>query len=121
MSLADNIKQFRLQKGLQQKQVALEINLSNSHYNKIENGQREASIDVVDKLAKLYNTTIDSIVHLDTGIPTEVTVVDKTLTEQVRLISELDDKDKALIFSMIDKLVTSKKFKDFFTKNADSL
>ncbi len=39
MSFADNIKRLRENKGLQQKQVAIEIGLGISHYNKIENGQ----------------------------------------------------------------------------------
>jgi transcriptional regulator with XRE-family HTH domain len=37
MSLANNIKQLREQKGMLQKQVASEIGLGISHYNKIEN------------------------------------------------------------------------------------
>jgi transcriptional regulator with XRE-family HTH domain len=42
MSLANNIKHLRENKVLQQKLVAIEIGLGISHYNKIENGQREA-------------------------------------------------------------------------------
>ena len=65
MSLANNIKRLREQKGMLQKQVASEIGLGISHYNKIENGQREASVKILEKLAKLYGTTIDQIVHLE--------------------------------------------------------
>ena len=34
----------------------------------------------------------------------------------VRLIQQLDDKDKHVIFKMIDTMLTKKKFKDFFQK-----
>jgi len=46
---------------------------------------------------------------------------DKQAQEQLRLISELDNDDRAIIFKMIDKMLTSKKFKDFFNKNVASL
>ena len=35
----------------------------------------------------------------------------------MRLIQELDEKDKSIVFSMIDIMLTKKKFKDFFQKN----
>jgi len=36
-------------------------------------------------------------------------------------IAELDEKDKSIIFSMIEKMLTNKKFKDFFNKNVAAL
>ncbi len=41
--------------------------------------------------------------------------------EQMRLVAELDEKDKAIIFGMIETMLTKKKFKDFFNKNAAML
>jgi transcriptional regulator with XRE-family HTH domain len=98
MSIADNIKRLREQKGMLQKEVAAEMGLGVSHYSKIENGQREASVELLDKLAKFYSITIDQIVHMGKEVPTEVTLEDKTATEQMRLISELDEKDRNVIF-----------------------
>ena len=34
----------------------------------------------------------------------------------MRLIQQLDDDDKQTIFKLIDKMLTNKKFKDFFQK-----
>ena len=117
MSLANNIKRLREQKGMLQKQVAAEVGLGISHYNKIENGQREASIGLLDKLAKLYGITIDQIVHMGNSVPQEVTLEDKSAVEQLKLISQLDEEDKQTIFKMIDKMLTNKKFKTFFQEN----
>jgi len=50
-----------------------------------------------------------------------VSVEDKTTLEQVRLIQELDDEDKNVIYRMIDTMLTKKKFKDFFNKNIATL
>jgi hypothetical protein len=38
-----------------------------------------------------------------------------------RLIEQLDENDKATIFSLVEKMLTNKKFKDFFAKNVASL
>ncbi len=121
MSLANNIKRLREEKGILQKEIATEVGLGISHYSKIENGQREASVELIDKLAAFYGISIDQVVHMDKGLPQEVTLEDKTTKEQVRLIQELDEKDKNVVFGMIETMLTKKKFKDFFTKNVASL
>lgn len=64
MSLANNIKRFREEKGILQKEVATEVGLGISHYSKIENGQREASVELLDQLVKFYGISIDQIVHM---------------------------------------------------------
>ena len=65
-----------------QKQVATEIGLGISHYNKIVNGQREESGEMLDKLFKFYRVSIDQIVHPDNEVLTEITVEYKSLVEQ---------------------------------------
>ena len=41
--------------------------------------------------------------------------------EQLRLIKELEEKDKNIIFSMLDTMLTKKKFNDFFAENVATL
>ena len=41
--------------------------------------------------------------------------------EQLRLIQELEEKDKIIIFSMLDTMLTNQKFKDFINKNVATL
>lgn len=54
-------------------------------------------------------------------IPTEIIIEDKTAVEQMRLIQQLEGDDKQTIFKLIDKMLTNKKFKDFFAKNVATL
>jgi len=119
MKIAENLKKIREQKGLQQKQVALDIGIGTTNYNRIENGQREASIEVLDKLAKFYDITIDEIVNFEDKKlpPKEVVVQDKAILEQVELIQELEPDEKTMIFKMIDTFINQKKFKDFVKQN----
>jgi hypothetical protein len=39
----------------------------------------------------------------------------------MNLIQELDDGDRQTIFLLINKMLTNKKFKDFFSKNVATL
>ena len=65
--------------------------------------------------------TIDQIVNFEGETPEEVTVEDKTLTEQVRMIQNLEPEEKNMVFKMVDTFLTQKKFKDFFYKNIAAL
>jgi transcriptional regulator with XRE-family HTH domain len=117
MTLADNIKKLREDKGLMQKEVAAQIGLKPAHYNKIENGLVEPSIETLDKLAALYGISIDAIVHLQKNAPSAVQMEDKTSAEQIRLMAQLSDKDKSVVMSIIDTMLTKQRFQDFFQKN----
>ncbi len=72
-------------------------------------------------MAKFYGLTIDQIVNLEGDVPKEVTIEDKGLIEQVKLIQELDEKDKDTVFNIIDTMLTKRKFKDFFNENIAAL
>ena len=76
---------------------------------------------MLDNLAKFYGISIDKIVHPDNEVPTDVVIEDKTADEQMRLLLQLEEEDKIIIFSMLDTMLTKKKFKDFFAKNVAML
>jgi transcriptional regulator with XRE-family HTH domain len=121
MDLAHNLKVLREQKGLLQKEVANAVNVHPSNYSKMEKGEREVSISVADKLAKFYGISLDELVHMNGQVPDEITIVDKSVSESVKLIAQLDDEDKKAIFRIISTMVTKSKFKDFFQKNVAAL
>ncbi len=64
------------------------------NYSKIENGQREISVDALNNVARYFGMTIDQIVNFDSAVPQEITVEDKTLMEQVKMIQELELEEK---------------------------
>ncbi|HLV39847.1 helix-turn-helix transcriptional regulator [Xanthomarina sp.] len=121
MSLSDNIKTIREEKNLKQIEVATHIGVDKSAYSKIEKGLRALTVDELQKMAQLFNLTTDQIINYDGKMPKEVVIEDKTAVEQMRLIQQLDEEDKQTIFRLIDKMLTNKKFKDFFAKNAATL
>jgi transcriptional regulator with XRE-family HTH domain len=119
--IGKNIKRIREEKGLTQQSIADLIAMHRSNYSRVETGDRDLSIDAISKIAKYFNMTIDQLVNFEGDIPQEVTIEDKTLVEQVKLIQELEPEEKSMVFKMIDTFLTQKKFKDFFQKNIATL
>ena len=69
-------------------------------------------------MAKLFNLSVDQIINYDENVkPKEIVIEDKSTLEQMELIQQLDEEDKSIVFKIIDKMLTTKKFKDFFNKN----
>ena len=64
MKVGEKIKQIRKDKGLQQKAVALEVGLDQSNYNKVENGGREPSLEVLQKLSAILGVSIDELLKV---------------------------------------------------------
>lgn len=121
MNIADNLKIYREQKGLLQKEVANAVGVHPSNYSKMEKGERDVSIEVADKIAKYFGITLDQLVHMSEQVPKEVTIVDKSVSERINLIQQLEEEDKKALFRIIDSMLTKSKFKDFFNKNVASL
>ena len=115
------IKTIREEKGMTQQQIAELIHMHRSNYSKVESCERDLSIEAVNKIAKYFGISIDELVNFNGKMPNEVTVEDKSLLEQVKLIAELESEEKNMVFKMIDTFLTKKKFKDFFTKNIAAL
>ena len=121
MSIGKIIKKIREQKGMLQKQVAAELNIGTTNYNKMENGNREPSVKELQKLASLFDMTVDQILNFDGDLPGEISLDDKSEMEQLKLIQQLEEDDKQTIFRLIEKMLTNKKFKEFFQKNVAAL
>jgi len=117
MDIATNIRKLRENRDFTQKQIAAELGIGYSNYNKMENGFREPSVEELQKLAKLYDITVDELINPEDITPKEVVIQDKTVTERVRLIEQLEDEDKQAVYRVIDSMLTKSKFKDFFQKN----
>jgi len=117
MSIGEKIKTIREKKGLLQKELALELDIDKSSYSKLEKGFRDVKITELQKLALIFDMTIDDIVNFEGNIPSEITLEDKSIQEQNRLFNDLDEEDRNTILKIVDKMLTTKKFNEFFEKN----
>ena len=117
MSIGKNIKNIREQKGLMQKEVAAVADMQASNYSKIESGQRDISVEALDRIAQFFGMTVDEVIHLEDSVPVPVRVENKTANEKLQMISQLDEEDKHAENRIIDGMLTKNKFQTFFEQN----
>jgi len=111
------LKALRKDRGMTQQQMADLVHMHRSNYSKVESGERELSLESIDTIARVFGMTIDELVHAGGPAPREVNIEDKGLLEQVKLIQELDQEERAVVFKMIDTFLMQKRFKDFFEQH----
>lgn len=111
MSLGEAIKKARELKGLSQKELALACKMDQAHYSRIENGKTDPSFSAVVRIAKAMGLELYELFKTNTGFK-EVNSLDKSVLEKVALIEELDKKEKAAFYVMLDALVSKKRLKD---------
>lgn len=61
-TLPNVLKELRKSKGMTQKEVAHDLNITDRTYGHYETGKREPSIDMLIEIAKYYNISIDVLV-----------------------------------------------------------
>ena len=98
--LKDNIKKARLDAGLTQKEVGEKLGVAQAQYARWENGGRNPKDETVEKLAKIFNTSFETLKGRDDG-----------LEEIVSLLREyeLTEKEKKEIISVLKQFLMNKK------------
>ena len=90
----EKLKILRKSKHLTQQQVADRIGVSKAMISAYETDSKLPSIEIFVRLSRLYGTTVDYLICVDSP---------KYLD-----ISALDDESSAIITSLVEKLKTSK-------------
>lgn len=116
MGLSNNLKLLRKKKGWSQTQLAEQIGSHLSHINRIETGKYNPSLDVVQKLASVFDVSIDYLISDTDEEFKEVRIEDKELMEKVKLIDSLDAEDRTALIRVIDSMLTKKKILNLVTK-----
>lgn len=57
------LKQIRKNHNLNQLKVAMDLNISREALSHYENGKREPSIDMLNKLSEYFNVSIDYLIN----------------------------------------------------------
>lgn len=120
MELGDAIKRVREAKGLSQKEAAAACKLDQSHYSRIENGKIDPTFSVVVRIAKALRVELHELFKADVFFK-EVNSLDKSLQEKLLIIEQLDKKDKAAFFAVLDAFVGKKKLHDALKEVMDKV
>lgn len=62
MSFANNLKNFRKAKGLNQEQLARKININRSTLSCYENGYREPTLKILKKMSEVLEVSLDELI-----------------------------------------------------------
>ena len=71
---------------------------------------------MVQKLASVFDVSIDYLISDTEEDFKEVRIEDKSLLERVKLIDSLDKEDKTALIRVIDSMLTKKKILHLITK-----
>jgi transcriptional regulator with XRE-family HTH domain len=110
MKFNEKIKALRKAANMSQQDLAEKLHIHVTHLSKMENGHLMPSIDIVQRLMKVFTVSADQLLNED-----EKTVVDiknSELNEQVALISQLDEDERNALIKIINSMLTKKRMKD---------
>ena len=86
MTLTDSLKKIRKQYKMTQEDVAKFLGISRSGYTYYETGKTVPSVEMLKKLAMMYDTTIDNVV----GMPDKKTTIGRSVGEGSFISEGLD-------------------------------
>jgi transcriptional regulator with XRE-family HTH domain len=110
MNIPEKIKQIRKAKKMSQQEVADKMEMHRVQYTRIETGKAEPTISTLEKIAKALDVEMSDFFKEDDSF--DINSKDKTLIEKVRLLEQLDDKNRTSIYTLIDTAINNKKLRD---------
>ncbi len=111
MNLGENLKKIREAKGLSGKEVAISCKMDPAQYSRIENNKTDPALSSLVKIAKALGVSVSELFTADEVLK-DVNSIDKSLMEKISLIEQLDKKEKAAFYAVLDAFLGKKKMKD---------
>lgn len=111
MKFHDKIKALRKNADMSQQELADKLHIHVTHLSKMENGHLTPSIDVVQRLMKIFAVSADQLLNEDQN-GSVIDIKDKELNQQLAMISQLDEDEKNALIKIINSMLTKKRMKD---------
>ncbi len=109
--LALNLRQLRTDKGWSQAELAKRIGAHLTHVSRVETGKYIPSLDFVIAAARAFGVAVDVLVAEQPDGLQEVRLEDKELSERLRLLEELDERDREALMTVMDAVLTKQRMK----------
>ncbi len=110
MKFNEKIKALRKNMSLSQQDLAARLHIHVTHLSKMENGHLTPSIDIVQRMMKVFAVSADQL--LNDNQNSVVEIQNHELNEQLALISQLDEDEKNALVKIINSMLTKKRMKD---------
>ena len=109
MEVVNNIKRFRKLRALSQKQVSMEIGITQAQYSVIESGKTVPTIPTLEKIAKALQIHITDFFKNPNE---EEENINLSILEKIKIIDTLEEDEKSYLMGIIDMAIAKKKLKD---------
>ena len=109
MNISGNIKRIRKIKNLSQKQVALDIGITQGQYSVIESGKTIPTVPTLQKIADVLEVKITEFFSDPDSNEQDINL---SILEKVKLIDQLEEDEKKNLMGIIDMAISKKKLKD---------
>ena len=110
MKFNEKIKALRKNSGMSQQELAAKLHIHVTHLSKMENGHLTPSIDIVQRMMKVFAVSADQLLNDEENRIVEIQ--NHELNEQLALISQLDEDEKNALVKIINSMLTKKRMKD---------
>ncbi len=120
MKLHEKIKALRKKKGISQQELSNSVGIHLSHASRLENGHFQPSLDVLKGLVKLFDVTADYLIDENTDTY-EVEIRNKGVAERIRLVDNLDERERDALMTMVDVMLTKQKMKALLLNVSDEV
>ncbi len=111
LNIGDKIIQLRKQHNLSQSDLAKNIGASRTIVGNYERNTNTPSIEILLKIAKVFNVSIDFLVGEG-----KLSNYDKEVLKRIEDIEQLDNDTRSKLFFLIDNVVQNFKTKQAFIK-----
>jgi len=109
IDISQRLKQLRNIKGLSQKQVATEIGVDQGQYSRLESGKVEPTLSSLQKIADVFDISLSELLKDNSDLGEEINL---PLLEKVKMIDQLEEKERDSLINIIDMAIAKKKLKD---------
>lgn len=103
--LGDRIAELRKAKNLSQQDLADTVKISRAQMNRYENQAVQPPADVLNKLAKVLDTTVDYIINGATEAKAKAQLKDSKVLEQFKEVDSLPDTEKNIVLKVVSALI----------------
>ncbi|WP_158121154.1 helix-turn-helix domain-containing protein [Vibrio mimicus] len=103
---SSKIRDLRVERELNQEEVANGIGVGKNTYLAYEKGTQSPKLETVEKLAKFYGVPIAELVS------DSETNIDEKLKSKIRMIESLDEPEKESLFILMEALLMRSKSRE---------
>ena len=114
--LGKRIQYLRKQQKFSQTELAEKINVSKSQMIRYENKGVQPPADTLNKLAEIFNTSIDFLINGNTDEKAKETLKNVELLQQFKEVEGLPERERSVILEVLAAYL-----RDFKTKQAYTL